>query len=141
MSLPWLEHANGGMSTTDDLMHHVECLDRKLDVTLSSTPVDLTVRVVECLRHTLPKGSRVAIFGSRARGDAASDSDIDLLVLEPEITDRRREMARLSRLLGWQLIPADVVVMSTRAFEAQRDVVNSLAWRVMREGQWHEFPA
>jgi predicted nucleotidyltransferase len=108
---------------------------------MSSTPVDLTLRVVECLRPVLPKGSRVAVFGSCARGDAASDSDIDLLVLEPEVPDRHREMSRLSRLLGRQLIPADVVVMSTRAFDEQRDIVNSLAWCVVREGQWHEFPA
>ena len=49
-------------------------------------------------------------------------------------------MARLSSLLGRQLIPADVVVMSHAAFEDERTQPNTLAWRAMREGRIHEFP-
>lgn len=92
-----------------------------------------------CLAGRLPKGSRVIVFGSQARGDARPDSDLDLLVIEPEVADRFAEIARLSTLLGQQLIPADVVVMSADTFERQKGVVNTLAWRTALEGEVHEF--
>lgn len=81
------------------------------------------------------------VFGSQARGDARPDSDLDLLVIEPEVSDRFAEMARLSTLLGQRLIPADVVVMSAEAFERQKAVVNTLAWRAACEGREHELAA
>lgn len=91
-----------------------------------------------CLKSAVPAGSRVIVFGSQSRGDALEDSDIDLLVIEPGVRDRFAEMARLSTLLGRRLIPADVVVMSTEAFERQKTMTNTLAWRAAREGQVHE---
>ena len=94
---------------------------------------------VECLSGAVPAGSRVILFGSHARGKARDDSDIDLLVIEPEVHDRSSEAIRLATLLGRRLIPADVVVMSSSAFERQREVPNTLAWRAAREGSAHEL--
>jgi len=37
-------------------------------------------------------------------------------------------------VLGKRLIPADVVVMSRSAFERQRHIPNTLAYRVAQEG-------
>lgn len=93
-----------------------------------------------CLRGHLPPGSRVIVFGSQARGEARDDSDLDLLVVEPEVLNRFDEMARLASLLGRQLIPADVVVMSDEAFEQERAQPNTLAWRAAGEGRIHAFP-
>ncbi len=96
---------------------------------------------VACLSPAVPAGTRLIVFGSRARGDARDDSDLDLLVVEPVVADRFAEMARLSTLLGKRLIPADVVVMSRDAFEQQKAMVNTLAWRAAQEGEAHELAA
>lgn len=40
-------------------------------------------RIRETAEKVLPKGSRVVLFGSRARGDSRPDSDWDLHILVP----------------------------------------------------------
>ena len=40
-------------------------------------------RIKETAERVLPKGSRLVLFGSRARGDSRSDSDWDLHILVP----------------------------------------------------------
>ena len=94
-----------------------------------------------CLHGMLPAGSRMIVFGSQARGDADAGSDLDLLVIEPDVSDRHAEIVRFSTLLGQSLIPADVVVMSADAFERQKLITNTLAWRAASEGKVHEFAA
>lgn len=94
---------------------------------------------MDCLANAVPVGSSVILFGSRARGVAREGSDLDLLVIEPEVADRAAETVRLSTLLGRRLIPADVVVMSRANFEHQRDVPNTLAWRAVRQGKTREL--
>jgi predicted nucleotidyltransferase len=103
--------------------------------------MSLIADAVACLEQAVPAGTRLIVFGSHARGEAQADSDLDLLLVEPQVHDRFAEMARLSTLLGRRLIPADVVVMSADAFEQQKAVINTLAWRAAREGKVHEFSA
>src|SRR4030067_140754 len=43
--------------------------------------------------------SKVILFGSYARGDATEDSDLDLMVIEPQLKDKFGEMVRLRQAL------------------------------------------
>jgi predicted nucleotidyltransferase len=84
------------------------------------------------LREWAPE--RIQLFGSRARGDANRDSDWDFLVVVPEASS-----ASADPLVPWRLrrdtgIRADVVVYSSRDFEAERGVPNTLAYEAASAG-------
>jgi predicted nucleotidyltransferase len=85
-------------------------------------------------------GSKVILFGSYARGTAGEDSDVDLLVVEPEVRKWRSEMVRLLETLRPLRIPVDVLVVSRATFDDWADEPDTVlyeahhAGRVLREG-------
>ena len=80
------------------------------------------------------KPHRVILFGSRARGKAARDSDIDLLVIVDDDTPAEK--------LKWQDVfgpyrskrDADVFPMRAEDFERNRTIVNTLAAEADADG-------
>ena len=93
---------------------------------------------VRRLLEAAPKGSRVILFGSYARGEAAPGSDVDFLVVEPEVKEWLRESARLREALAGLDMAVDVIVMGRNDFDYWKDTTNTLAWRVSREGKLYE---
>lgn len=83
-------------------------------------------------------GSKVILFGSYGRGDAKGDSDLDFLVVEPEVRDRFAEMVRLAEILRPLMIPADVLVVSAERFAYWRDTPNTVMYRAAKEGRAYE---
>jgi predicted nucleotidyltransferase len=80
-------------------------------------------------------GARVILFGSHARGEAQEDSDLDLLVVEPEVEDAASEEVRLRRaLLGLRLF-VDVVVVSEADVGRLRGVPSSVVGIALSEGR------
>ena len=60
---------------------------------------------VRLLREAAPNAD-VFLFGSYARGEAKEESDLDLLVVEPDVGCRRNEIAHLPRSFGrWEFLP------------------------------------
>ena len=53
---------------------------------------------------------RILLFGSRARGDAKDWSDVDLLVVMPDGTDRREAAVEMGVAVGDLPIAKDIVV-------------------------------
>ena len=82
-----------------------------------------------------PTGSEVILFGSRAKGTHRPDSDVDFLVIEPEIANELREMARLRRCLKGSPVPVDVLVATPETFRKWRELPTSVYFDIAREGR------
>ena len=79
---------------------------------------------------------QVILFGSVARGEDGPDSDLDVLVVLPEIDRARRHelVARLRRVVTAP-VPVDVFVTDPSEIERRRDVIGSLLYWPLREGR------
>jgi predicted nucleotidyltransferase len=62
--------------------------------------------------------ARIILFGSHARDEADPQSDLDLLVIEPEVENAAIESVRLHRTLRGLGVPTDVVVVDEKALKA-----------------------
>lgn len=103
-----------------------------MSVTVERTLVE---RAARALIEAAGTPAKVFLFGSRARGEADDGSDFDFLVIESEVDDRFGEMARLGRVLGRLLIPADVVVVSEQDAQRWGAVKGSLLYEALHDGR------
>jgi predicted nucleotidyltransferase len=78
---------------------------------------------------------RIILFGSYATGDVGDDSDLDFIVLEDRVDDRRAEIVRLLRVLEPHEIPADVFVASPEFYEDWKDVPGTMLYEAARTGR------
>ena len=75
------------------------------------------------------------LFGSYVRGEQGPDSDVDLLVIETEVTSPRQESVRLRRALRGLLIPIDVVVVTSQHVRRHRDTIGLIYSSALKEGR------
>ncbi len=92
--------------------HHLSDAVRYVRYLVVMTSAVLIQRAGEALAAAAGGSAKVILFGSHARGEAAADSDVDFLVIEPSLDDRFAEAVRLGRLVGELGVPADVIVVS-----------------------------
>jgi predicted nucleotidyltransferase len=97
--------------------------------------VDSIQQAAERLHAARPEAT-IILFGSRARGDARPDSDVDFLVVLPEPPrSTRRELVVLSDLLRPLRVWADVLVLGAQRFREASAVPGTLAHTAAREGK------
>ena len=78
---------------------------------------------------------RIYLFGSQARGEAAANSDYDLLVVVPDTTPEADRQSGRAYAALWGLgVSADVLVWTRTAFDARLHLRASLPATVVREG-------
>lgn len=92
---------------------------------------------VQRLLEAAPEGSRVILFGSHARGQADPRSDVDFLVVEPQVEDAFAEEVRLINVLRPLRLAVDVVVVSRDEFRYWKDTPNTLPYEAVQEGDPH----
>ena len=79
--------------------------------------------------------SKVILFGSYARGDATEDSDLDLMVIEPEVVNQFDEMVRLRNVMGDMPVGVDLLVYSDREAFRRSQVPGTLLYWAFKEGR------
>ena len=65
---------------------------------------------------------RVVPFGSHARGNAGPDSDVDLLVVLPEVRNKRQAAIEIRRALSGFHAPKDIIVTSPEEISRRGDL-------------------
>jgi len=77
---------------------------------------------------------RIILFGSRARGNAGPDSDVDLLVVTDRPGSKRKQAVAIDLALADIRVAKDVIVVGVEELEGDRDVVGTIAYPACREG-------
>ncbi len=78
---------------------------------------------------------KIILFGSHARGDAGSDSDVDLLIVAPSDEPNYRRTGRLYSLLGGMGVPKDILWATPEESDYWRDARSHVFAVAQREGR------
>jgi predicted nucleotidyltransferase len=94
-------------------------------------------KIAEAVARLVAAGApqQVIAFGSAATGDLASANDLDLLVIQPQVSDRLREMVRLRRALRGLLMPIDLIVTSRERFDDRAQVPGTVEFAARTQGR------
>ena len=84
---------------------------------------------------TVAKPERIILFGSATAGQMTRDSDIDLLILENNPGNTRKESVRLRESLRGLGYPFDVIVIATERFEESKNVIGGIAFPANKYGK------
>lgn len=78
---------------------------------------------------------KIILFGSRARGQARTNSDMDLLVIAHSHEPRYRRSARLYGVLSQVMAPMDIVVYTPEEIKDWSAVPQAFVTTAIREGK------
>jgi len=78
---------------------------------------------------------RIVLFGSRARGQATASSDVDLLVVLPEVANKRHAAVEIRRVLGDLPVCKDIVVTTPEEIASRGQVIGGVLRAALREGR------
>ena len=78
---------------------------------------------------------RIILFGSRARGDARPDSDVDLLVIKDSNEAPHKRSIPAYRALGDIPAPTDILWRTPEEVQEWSGASNYVATRAIREGR------
>ncbi len=93
--------------------------------------------VEEIVRRILAAAApdKIILFGSAATGEITRDSDIDLLIVEPDPGDRRKKSVKIDATLSGLGYPFDFIVISSEWFEASKNVTGGIAYPADKYGK------
>lgn len=84
---------------------------------------------------SVTRPDKIILFGSAATDQMTRDSDIDLLIVEPDTSDRREQYVRVRRALDDIRYPFDILFINTQWFEQSKDVIGGIAYPAHKYGK------
>src|SRR6266542_2919320 len=110
----------------------------RIRATLANLTADQVAELTRAIEQVVSAldARQIYVFGSHARGEATSDSDVDLFVVVPDsdVPTHRRAQAAYNAV-GPHLLPLDILVMPRAEFERRCRAAASLPSTVLREGR------
>ena len=97
---------------------------------ISKTIDNLIDRIVDAV-HPM----RIILFGSAARGEMGTNSDIDVMVVMPNGTHRSNTVRYLYKHLFGFGFPVDIVVATPSVLEQHKDNIGLIYRTVLAEGK------
>ena len=79
--------------------------------------------------------SRIILFGSAAHGELGADSDLDVLVVMPDGTHRRKTVQFLHTRMFGLGAPVDILVATPLDLERHRDNIGLIYRTILLEGR------
>lgn len=89
----------------------------------------------ERVARAATRPATVIVFGSYARGDANEASDLDLVVIEPELPDKASEYLLLKAAVGRIGVGVDLLLFARADFERRAQVPGTLPYWARKEGK------
>ena len=91
----------------------------------------------EVVRRVLAvaKPDRIILFGSAATGQMRKDSDIDILIVEPQEKNYREQSVAITDAIGDVRFAVDVKVISSDQFEATKNIIGGIAFPAHKYGR------
>lgn len=103
-----------------------------------ASPIDPRISAVAAGIAAIIPGAQVRLFGSRAKGTARPDSDVDLLITVPDpwlaSHDRVRVLAGLWRRYSSHRLPLDLLLYSESEVNQRRQYRSAVTTQAYQEG-------
>jgi len=95
-------------------------------------------RVIEAMATRIAERfhpDRIVLFGSHARGNATSDSDVDLLVIKPISGSKRQERLAMRSVLRGYGLAKDIVLVTPKEVTRYGHTAGSIIRSALEEGR------
>ena len=109
---------------------HTSGDDKRGNATIESIIGEVVIRIVQEV-HPL----QIILFGSTVRGEQDAHSDVDLLVVMPDGTLKRRTAQKLYRTLRGLPLPVDVLVTTLGDLDRQKDNLGLIYRTIVQNGR------
>ena len=96
-----------------------------------------SLNLIRKLVNEILPGSRIILFGSRAKKDHSTDSDYDLMIVTKDtlgIGQKRAYQSQIRKNLAKHKIPADILIHSEEEIQSKKEITGHIVREIMNEG-------